>query len=116
GQMFRQLVAMFDEYQSRETAKHVLRAMKENARLGFWNGSPAPYGYKAVTVEVRADAVKKKLEIEPAEADNVRDIFNLCSRGKGIRAIADEFNRKGLTYRRKGRKWTSGLVHQVLTC
>ena len=45
GQMFRQLCSMFDEYQSRETAKHVLRAMKENARLGFWNGSPAPYGY-----------------------------------------------------------------------
>ena len=64
--MFRQLVAMFDD-QSRETAKHVLRAMEENARLGLWNGSPAPYGYKAVTVEVRADAVKKKLEIDPVE-------------------------------------------------
>ncbi|MCC7045989.1 MAG: recombinase family protein [Alphaproteobacteria bacterium] len=33
GQMFRQLCAMFDEYQSRENAKHVLRAMKENAPL-----------------------------------------------------------------------------------
>jgi site-specific DNA recombinase len=39
-----------------ETAKHVLRSMKANARLGFWNGSSAPYGYKAVVVEVRADA------------------------------------------------------------
>ena len=115
GQMFRQLCAMFDEYQSRETAKHVLRAMKENARLGFWNGSPAPYGYKAVTVEVRADAVKKKLEINLAEADVVREIFDLCRAGRGIRLIADHLNRKGLTYRRKDRRWTSGLVHQVLT-
>jgi site-specific DNA recombinase len=115
GQMFRQLVAMFDEYQSRETAKHVLRSMKENARLGFWNGSPAPYGYKAVTVEVRADAVKKKLEIDPVEAEIVREIFGLCRAGRGIRLIADHLNRKGLTYRRKGRRWTSGLVHQVLT-
>ena len=56
------LVSMFDEYQSRETAKHVLRAMKENARLGFWNGSPAPYGHEAVIVEIRSDAVKKKLK------------------------------------------------------
>ncbi len=31
--MFRQLVAMLDEPQSRETVKHVLRAMKENTRL-----------------------------------------------------------------------------------
>lgn len=115
GQMFRQLVAMFDEYQSRETAKHVLRSMKENARLGFWNGAPAPYGYKAVTVEVRADAVKKKLEIDLVEAEVVREIFDLCRSGRGIRLIADHLNRKGLTYRRKGRKWTSGLVHQVLT-
>ena len=28
----RQVIALFDEYQSKETAKHVLRSMKENAR------------------------------------------------------------------------------------
>jgi DNA invertase Pin-like site-specific DNA recombinase len=85
GQMFRQLVAMFDEYQSRETAKHVLRAMKESARLGFWNGSQPPYGYRAITVEVRADAVKKNIEIEPIEAEVVQEIFDLCRTGRGVR-------------------------------
>ncbi len=40
--MMRQVIALFDEYQSRENGKHVLRAMKENARQGFYNGSPAP--------------------------------------------------------------------------
>ena len=30
--MMRKVVALFDEYSSRENAKHVLRAMKENAR------------------------------------------------------------------------------------
>ncbi len=114
GQMFRQLCAMFDEYQSKENAKHVLRAMKENAKQGFWNGGPPPFGYRAVTVETRADAVKKKLEIDPAEAAQVRTIFDLYRGGKGVRAIADALNRKGLIYR-KTRRWTSGLVHQVLT-
>ena len=33
--MIRQIMALFDEYQSRENAKHTLRAMKENARPGF---------------------------------------------------------------------------------
>jgi len=33
--MMRQVIALFDEYQSRENAKHVLRAMKENVRQGF---------------------------------------------------------------------------------
>ncbi len=43
--MMRQVIAMFDEYQSRENGKHVLRAMKENARQGFYNGSRPPLGY-----------------------------------------------------------------------
>ncbi|WP_264817713.1 recombinase family protein, partial [Acidomonas methanolica] len=30
-QMMRQIMALFDEYQSKENAKHVLRAQKENA-------------------------------------------------------------------------------------
>src|SRR5260370_17607996 len=43
--MIRQIMALFDEYQSKENAKHTLRAMKENARQGFWNGSLPPIGY-----------------------------------------------------------------------
>jgi site-specific DNA recombinase len=31
--MIRQIMALFDEYQSKENAKHTLRAMKENAVL-----------------------------------------------------------------------------------
>jgi DNA invertase Pin-like site-specific DNA recombinase len=115
GQMFRQICAMFDEYQSRENAKHVLRAMKENARQGYWNGGPPVYGYRAVTVECRADAIKKRLDIEPGEAAMVRDVFDHYLEGKGLRAIAHHLNREGLTYR-KSRKFTSGLVHQILTC
>src|SRR6202022_4489713 len=43
--MIRQIMALFDEYQSKENGKHTLRAMKENARQGFWNGSRPPIGY-----------------------------------------------------------------------
>jgi len=32
--MMRQIMALFDEYQSKENAKHTLRAMRENARQG----------------------------------------------------------------------------------
>jgi site-specific DNA recombinase len=44
--MMRKVIALFDEYQSKENAKHVIRSMKENARQGFWNGATAPLGYK----------------------------------------------------------------------
>ncbi len=48
--MMRQIMALFDEYQSKENAKHVLRALRENARQGFWNGSLPPIGYRMVDV------------------------------------------------------------------
>jgi site-specific DNA recombinase len=49
--MMRQIMALFDEYQSKENAKHVMRALKENARQGFWNGSLPPIGYRVVAAE-----------------------------------------------------------------
>jgi site-specific DNA recombinase len=39
GEFIRKVLNVFDEHQSRENAKHVHRAMLENARQGFWNGS-----------------------------------------------------------------------------
>jgi len=70
--MMRQIMALFDEYQSKENAKHVLRAMNENARQGFWNGALPPIGYRIVAAEQRGSKTKKKLEIDPLHADTVR--------------------------------------------
>jgi DNA invertase Pin-like site-specific DNA recombinase len=77
--MVRQVFALFDEYQSKENAKHVLRAMKENARQGFWNGAAAPYGYAIVAAEQRGSKTKKRLAIDPVEAEVIRLIFRLLS-------------------------------------
>ncbi len=49
--MMRRVMTLFDEYQSRENGKHTLRAMKENARQGFWNGALPPIGYRIVEAE-----------------------------------------------------------------
>lgn len=49
--MMRQIMTLFDEYQSKENAKHTLRAMKENARQGYWNGALPPIGYRIVAAE-----------------------------------------------------------------
>lgn len=79
--MMRQVIALFDEYQSKENAKHVLRAMKENVRQGYWNGSLPPYGYVTVEAERRGARVKKKLAIESVEAELVRMMFKLFLKG-----------------------------------
>jgi len=51
--MMRQIMALFDEYQSKDNARHVIRALKENARQGFWNGSLPPIDYCVVATEQR---------------------------------------------------------------
>src|SRR5258707_11917621 len=79
--MMRKVIALFDEYQSKENAKHVIRSMKENARQGFWNGETAPLGYKLVEAESGATRLKKKLEIDPVEAETARLIFKLYLHG-----------------------------------
>jgi len=81
--MMRRVMTLFDEYQSRENGKHTLRAMKENARQGFWNGSLPPIGYRIVEAERRGAKIKKTLAIDPMHADTVRLIYRLALSGDG---------------------------------
>ncbi len=119
--MMRQIMALFDEYQSKENAKHVLRALKENARQGFWNGSLPPIGYRVVDAEQRGTKMKKKLEIDPLHADTVRLIFRLASEGDGtsgpmgVKNIVSYLNRHRM-FTRSGGRWGIGQLHRVLTC
>src|SRR3546814_2513854 len=101
--MFRRSLNIFDEHQSRENAKHVHRAMLENARQGFWNGSRPPFGYRVEIAERRGSKDKKILVIEEAEAKLVSKIFDLASgsdgRPMGVKAIASWLNERGLLRR-----------------
>ena len=117
--MMRQVIGLFDEYQSRENAKHVVRAMKENARQGYWNGSTAPFGFKAVEVERRGSRIKKKLLVDSVEAETVRLLFRLFLDGDGssgpmgIKSIAVWLNQRGYCTR-KGATWGVGPIHSLL--
>ena len=119
-QMMRRIMSLFDEYQSKENAKHVLRALKENARQGFWNGSLPPIGYRVVDAEQRGTKMKKKLEIDPLHADTVRLIFRLASEGDGtsgpmgVKNIVSYLNRNRM-FTRSGGRWGIGQLHRVLT-
>lgn len=117
--MMRQIMALFDEYQSKENAKHTLRAMKENARQGFWNGALPPIGYRLVLAELRGLRAKKKLEIDPLHAETVRLMFRLANTGDGdgplgVKAIAHYLNSREM-FTRSGGRWGVGTVHQILT-
>lgn len=118
GQMMRKIFSVFDEYQSKENGKHTLRAMKENARQGYFNGSRPPFGYKKIELDIpAAKGKKKKLAIDEAEAGIVRTIFSLYLNGHagqemGAKQITAYLNERGTTNR--GRQWSKSRVHQVL--
>ncbi|MCO5132087.1 MAG: recombinase family protein [Xanthobacteraceae bacterium] len=118
--MMRQIMALFDEYQSKENAKHVMRALKENARQGFWNGSLPPIGYRTVAAEQRGAKVKKKIEIDPLHADTVRLIYRLALEGDGttgqmgVKNIVSYLNSRRI-FTRDGGRWGIGQVHRILT-
>ena len=117
GNLIRQVLGSFDEYQSRENGKHTLRAMQENARQGFWNGSQPPFGYQAVAAERRGSKVKKRLVLCEAEAEVVRRIFRLALGQEGlplgVKAIASRLNAEGQRYR--GKPFHISAVHRLLT-
>jgi len=118
--MMRQIIGLFDEYQSRENGKHVRKAMIENANQGFYNGSPVPLGYKAVEVEKRGIRIKKKLAVDPVEAETVRLIFRLYREGDGtsgplgVKKVTSWLNERG--YRtRLGARFGVATIHGILT-
>ena len=118
GEMARKIFNVFDEYQSRENGKHTLRAMKENARQGFFNGSNPPYGYRLVEVPIKGRrGNKKRIEIDPSESRIVIQIFKLYECGPegaplGLKGVAYHLNELGVT--KRGRKWSKTDIDVVL--
>jgi len=118
GEMARKIFNVFDEYQSRENAKHTLRAMKENARQGFFNGSHPPFGYRKEDAPNKGRrGNKKRLEIDPSEAAIVHNVFDIYLNGiegkrMGMKGIAYYLNEHGIT--RRGRKWSKSTINDLL--
>ena len=81
--------------------------MKENAAQGFWNGATPPLGYRLCEAEQRGAKLKKKLQIDPVEAEQVQLMFGLYADGDpasntaplGIKSLCSWLNRSG--YRTK---------------
>jgi site-specific DNA recombinase len=120
--MIRQITALFDEYQSKENAKHNLRAMKENARQGFWNGALPPIGYRIVAGEQRghrpraAIALPRKAEDQPhrlgLEGINLQSLRGAM----GVKSITKHININAAGIRTpNGGRWGIGAVHKVMT-
>ena len=105
GRLLEGIIESVDEYYSENLAQEVVRGMREAASRGFFLASNAPFGYKRVKV---SDGVKERptLEVDPATAPVVKEIFEKSLRGSGLKEICKELNDRGVTNR--GKRWVQG--------
>ncbi len=112
GRLLEGIIESVDEYYSENLAQEVVRGMREAASRGFFLGSNAPFGYRKVKVQ---DGAKERpsLEVDPATAPVVKEIFEKSLSGYGLKEICKTLNDRGVTNR--GRRWYKGGLHYVLT-
>jgi DNA invertase Pin-like site-specific DNA recombinase len=102
--MLRRIISLFDEYQSKENAKHTLRAMRENARQGYFNGARPPFGYRTEALDLPGrKGQKKRLAVEDGEAAIVRRVFALYLHGDQGREVGLLGVARALNWRRHHR-------------
>ena len=105
GEMIFGMNLVFGQRKRKEIGARTKRAMEE-MDLKHIHPSKAPYGY-----------IRNKetghLEIEPIEAQVVKEIFELCKQGNSTRSISTTMKNKK-AYLNRG-KWTSDRVYKILT-
>ncbi len=111
GRLLEGIIESVDEYYSENLAQEVVRGMREAASRGFFLGSNAPFGYRKIKV---SDGAKERptLEVDPATAPVVRELFEKSLRGSGLKELCKELNERGITNR--GKHWYKGTLHYVL--
>ncbi len=105
GEMIFGMNLVFGQRERKEIGARTKRAMEEMA-LEHVHPSKAPYGYTR-------NSETGHLEIEPIEAQVVKEIFNLCKQGKSTRGIEMVLKEEN-AYLKTG-KWRSDRVYKILT-
>ena len=109
-----------NQMKSHDARIGTLRGMRATAEAGYSNGGYIPLGYRSVDAVRIGNKMKKRLEIDPVEAEIVRLAFKLAIEGDagsgplGIKKIAEELNRRGFRSR-SGNVFGTGTVHEILT-
>lgn len=108
------LLKGMDEFYSVNLARETLKGMMQNAKMGFWSGGRAPFGYCLQEVSYEGKH-KKKLFINPVESVIVKQFFEIYLKGNiGIKALVNKICEMGYKTR-EGFNFTRNVVWQILS-
>lgn len=113
GHFIEGMFELIDQLESEQIGRRTRAGMKQNARNGFWNGSKPPFGFRVVSVPGPGDRPKRKLEVDPAESEVVRQVFALYLANHGAVGVASELNAAGARHR--GKYWDRDKVLRVVS-
>lgn len=102
--------------ESVKTSERVSTRIQQLNSSGYYSGGTVPYGYRAVHKgrTNKKGLPVKDLEIEPAEAPIVREIFEKTAQeGQSSYALADMLNCRGLRTH-SGAKFTSNHILRII--
>lgn len=105
GFLMKGVVALLNDYYSRNLAKHAHAGLKVKASKGLHCGGIPPLGY-----DVGED---KKLHINEWEAEAVRLIFNMYEQQYSYTQIADRLNKLGY-HTKAGEPFKKNSFHSIL--
>jgi site-specific DNA recombinase len=104
GKFFTAIKEAYSELYSDNLSQEVKKGLKEVALRGLHTGGSPPLGY---------DVVDRKLVINESEAEIVRTIFKMFTKGQSYNDIAKELNAKGYTTR-AGNEFSKSSFNAIL--
>jgi site-specific DNA recombinase len=116
GRLVLNILLSFAQFEREMISERTRDKMGAARRKGKWAGGPAILGY-------RIDRERRRLEIEPKEADQVRAIFELYLRNPSIHVVAKQVDKMGWSKKQfitkdgrdvGGGRWNSNAIHRLL--
>jgi len=114
GFLYEGMIEVINQFYSMNLATETLKGMRENAERGYHNGGRTPFGYRLEKVTDGSREHKRLVPGPDEEVALVREMFRLTvDEGMGIKAIANDFNARGVPGP-TGRLWNSSAISHVL--
>lgn len=99
------MMGMLDQWERMTIARKLARGRTVKALGGDKPSGTAPFGYKW-------GEDRKKVIVDPDEAQTVKMIFTELQKGKSLHKVADYLNAQGIRTRR-GKMWSAGNVQVI---